>query len=266
MRKLLLITLALAVSLSIVPCAAETQQNTGLTGNFFTSMWDASEGDLDVQELLHGYKLTEYVRETDAYEWNDTVVKDVAIHDDAKGNRTYTITLQDGLRYSDGARITAWDYAFTFLLMTSGAVRETGGNPTGADWILGGQDYANGSRARLRGLRVLDDLKFAVTARVNIYPYRASLYRFSVSPYPYREIVPDHEIMDSSIGAYIVPEIDADTLDYTIFDPATGYMTHPTVVSGPYCLQEYADGKATLIRNEYYIGSTGEQMIEINPS
>ena len=37
-----------------------------------------------------------------------TVVSQTTVTDDAAGNRTYTLVLQDDLFYSDGTKITAW--------------------------------------------------------------------------------------------------------------------------------------------------------------
>ena len=48
---------------------------------------------------------------------------------DEVGNHTYKMILCDDLYYSDGTPITAWDYAFSLLLMMSPEIEAIGGRP-----------------------------------------------------------------------------------------------------------------------------------------
>lgn len=117
---------------------------TPLTGHFFTTLWGASTSDLDVQELLHRYKLVVYDNDLGRYRMNHLVVAGAVMMDDEEGNRTYHFALCDDLEYSDGTKITVWDYVFTFLLMADPAIAQAGGIPADESWILGMEEYLSG--------------------------------------------------------------------------------------------------------------------------
>ena len=52
------------------------------------------------------------------------MVRTLETQTQGNGDRIYTITLNPGLKYSDGSDITSKDYAFNFLLMTSPQIAE----------------------------------------------------------------------------------------------------------------------------------------------
>ena len=67
------------------------------------------------------------------------------------------ISLYKDLYFSDGARITAWDYAFSVLLQASPLVEKLGGIPADLSYLVGYEDYAAGKTSKLKGVHVLDD-------------------------------------------------------------------------------------------------------------
>ena len=89
--------------------------------------------------------------------FDESVVRDKLVQDDDVGNRTYYIALWDDLKYSDGTPITAWDYAFSMLLMMSPEIEQIGGKIYRAEHILGFNEYITGAAPCLRGVEVLDD-------------------------------------------------------------------------------------------------------------
>ena len=228
---------------------------TPLTGHFFTSMWGSSTSDLDVQELLHRYKLVVYDNELGRYRMNHLVVAGSVTQDDAAGNRTYHIALHDDLTYSDGTPITAWDYAFTFLLMIDPAVEEAGGIPSNESWMMGEEEYLSGKAPYLSGLRVQNDYMLAITVKAEALPYFYELSRFRISPYPIQVIAPTCKVLDEGNGVFLTPGITGDILRRTVLDSYTGYMTAPKVVSGPYTLEEYRNGEAHFRMNPRYKGN-----------
>ena len=228
---------------------------TPLTGHFFTSLWGASTSDLDVQELLHGYKLADYDNGTGRYRINPPVVSGTLVMDDSEGNRTYYFSLCEDLTYSDGSPITARDYAFTLLLMMDPAIAEAGGIPADGSWILGGEEYAAGESRTLKGVRVLSDDLLAVTVKAEALPWFYELSRFRISPYPMREIAPDCQLLDEGEGVCLMPALSGDLLRRTVLDSSRGYMTLPAVVSGPYKIEGYRNGKAHLVLNRRFKGS-----------
>ena len=144
MKKLLSILLAALMALAGTVAMAEQAagapddelvvgSTTALSGSFFTEMWGDNTSDIDVRMLLHGYNLIQWNGERGSYGIDPTVVTGISAADDPRGNRTYTITLSGGLTYSDGAPITARDYAFSMLLAASPEVgdwRRDGSRPT----------------------------------------------------------------------------------------------------------------------------------------
>ena len=228
---------------------------TPLTGHFFTSMWGASTSDLDVQELLHRYKLVVYDNELGRYRMNHLVVTGAVTQDDEEGNRTYYISLYEDLDYSDGTHITAWDYAFTLLLMMDPAVAEAGGTPAREEWIQGAEEYINGTAKTLSGIHIANDYLFSVTVKKEYLPYFYELSRFRISPYPIQVIAPGYEVKDDGEGVYLSGKLTGELLQKTILDPKTGYMVAPKVNSGPYTLDSYKDGKAKFTLNTRYKGN-----------
>ena len=116
--------------------------------------------------------------------------------DDAEGNRTYILRLQEDLKYSDGKNITAKDYAFGLLIQMLPAVQETGGQPIDASWLLGAEEYLRGEANCLKGLRLLGNHQISITVRAEALPWYFELSRLNICPYPISEIAPGHTISD----------------------------------------------------------------------
>ena len=92
---------------------------TVMKGDFFTEMFGNDTADIDVRALIHGYNLVNWDQEQGTYVIDTSVVARVIVAEDAERNRTYFMALHEDLFYSDGTPITAWDYAFSLLLMMS---------------------------------------------------------------------------------------------------------------------------------------------------
>ena len=114
---------------------------TQLGGTFFTGLWGNSTSDIDVRELIHGYDLVEWVGDVGQFMVDSSVVSGVAVMQNASGDRTYTIVLYDDLAYSDGKKITSWDYAFTFLFQNALQINDLGGVTDRRDYLVGNYDY-----------------------------------------------------------------------------------------------------------------------------
>ena len=95
---------------------------TMMNGNFFSELWGNNTADIDVRSILHEYPLIAWTNNSE-YQVNETVVKSLETTTADNGDRTYTVTLYDDLKYSDGSDITAKDYVFNFLLMSSPQIR-----------------------------------------------------------------------------------------------------------------------------------------------
>lgn len=235
---------------------------TPMSGNFFCSLWGNNTSDIDVRMLLHGYNLVEFQSEEGTFEPDDTVISGMVVTEDAAGNRTYTIALYNDLYYSDGTRITARDYAFSMLLTMSKEAAAIGGDVKRPEYLLGYRDYINGTVPYLAGVRVLADDMFSITISADYLPFFYELGLLDCYPYPISVIAPGVRVADDGRGVYLTNETDgpavftADLLRRTILDPNTGYLTHPTVTSGPYKLVSYENGVVTVELNERFKGDS----------
>lgn len=236
---------------------------TAFSGDFFSDMWGSNTSDMDVRMLLEGYGLIRWNGENGAYEEDKTVVRDVLITENAVGDRTYDILLNKNLKYSDGSPITAWDYAFTILLSVAPEIAEIGGDNNGSNYIYGVEAYKNGDSDVLTGVHVYADDRLAVTVSHEYVPYFYELGLLNYAPYPISVIAPGCEVADNGKGVYIAnadetieePIFTAELLTETILNPETGYLSHPSVVSGPYKLVSYDGQTAEFEINEYFKGN-----------
>ena len=144
---------------------------TAFSGHFSTQLWGNNTTDLDVKELLFGYNLIQWEQEEGLFNVDPSVVTGIVVYDDAEGNRTYSMMLADDLYYSDGSRITAWDYAFSVLLSVAPEIEAIGGNTNGYESLLGMEAYKNGEADTLAGLRVTSDKMLSFTVAKEYRPF-----------------------------------------------------------------------------------------------
>ena len=165
MKKWIACLLVLALALPLGSAWAEgydpdhltVASPTALSGNFFTDMWGNNTSDMDVRMLLEGYGLIRWDGESSSFVKNDSVVRDVAITANSAGDRTYLFLLANDLYYSDGTKITAWDYAFSILLSAAPEIAAIGGDNNGSDPIYGVDAYKNGTSSVLTGVSSASD-------------------------------------------------------------------------------------------------------------
>ena len=143
-RRIALLLAALLLMTAVLPSLAEepaetpapetvTEKDhlvvgnpTPMRGEFFTELWGNATSDIDVRDLLHGYNLIYWNNELGMFDAEPTVVREVTVTDDANGDRMFTMVLHDDLFYSDGSRITAWYYAFSYLFMIAPELADIG--------------------------------------------------------------------------------------------------------------------------------------------
>lgn len=285
MKKLLAILLTVMLALGCVPAWAEEPEGldsdgmeapidkdtlivgstTAMSGNFFSEMFGNNTSDVDVRLLLHGYNLMEWYFETGSYGINPSVISGIAAFDEANGDRTYTIALYDDLVYSDGTPITVADYAFSMLLSMAPEVKAIGGLTVASDFIEGIDEYMSGAAPELTGVRIISPYQMSVTVKAEYRPFFYELALLNYYPYPIHVIAPGCEVADDGAGILIrnadqtvaEPIFTADLLQETLLNPATGYVSHPSVVSGPYTLVSFdADAHvAQFVANPQYKGN-----------
>ena len=252
-------------------------------GDFFTEMFGNDTADIDVRALIHGYNLVNWDQNQGVYVIDESVVENLIVTADDEGNKTYYLSLYDDLYYSDGTPITAWDYAFSLLLLMSHEIEEIGGKIYRSEHILGSGAYLQGVVPYLEGVAVLDEHQLAITLDHGFLPYFFESGLLLCVPYPIRVIAPGCRVYAGGsqdlgngygYGVWIgnedpeqeEPAFTAELLRQTILDPETGYNSHPGVVSGPYRLLSWDGVTAHFEINEYYKGAwLGNELPEDYP-
>lgn len=251
---------------------------TAMNGNFTTQMWGNNTSDLDVKALVNGYNLIQWNRGQGVFEADGSVVSGMTTYDDAEGNRTYVMALYPDLRYSDGTAINAYDYAFSILLSVAKEVRELGGSTENYSAILGMDAYKAGEQPALKGVRILADNMLSITISAEYRPFFYELGLLMCEPMPVHVIAPGCQVKDNGEGVCIEGPFTAELLRQTMLDPATGYVSHPSVVSGPYQLVSFdgvtaefainpefkgtADGRKPVIRKLVFTLAENETMMD----
>lgn len=237
---------------------------TPMTGNFFTSLWGNGSSDIDVRNMIHGYNLVEWNVEESLFKPDESVISGITVQQETNGDVTFMIVLYDDLTYSDGSKITAWDYAFSMLLTMAPELKELGAAVKTPTYIAGYNDYISGKAKTLAGVRVPEDNILHITIDAGYLPFFYELGLLDCIPYPIAVIAPGVKVADDGNGVYLTnedpnngtPVFTAELLKGTILDETKGYRTHPSLTSGPYLLTSYEDGVAQFEINPQYKGNS----------
>jgi ABC-type transport system substrate-binding protein len=260
-KKILAWVVTIVLLLSVFPAMAEEEVSkydkltvtvtTPFSGNFFSDVLGSNISDQDVRKLIHGYNLVYWDNETGSYQFNPKLIGATSLSEDGT---SYILAIMEGLTYNDGTPITAKDYAFSLLLQGSSELKEATGNKGDLSRIWGGRDYQDGKVSELKGVRLLGDHQIALTVDPDFVPYFYQLKALDISPMPISVIAPGCDVKDNGNGAYIDGDFSAELLEETLLDPLSGYMSHPTVTSGPYQMTNYDEKSVTLALNPQYEG------------
>ena len=234
-------------------------------GAFSLDNWGNSTSDVDVRKLIHGYNLVEWSAADGGFHLDPSVVTiGSLVTADEAGNHVYHLALYEDMYYSDGTKITARDYAFSWLLRTSELINEIGGTAETADYLVGWNAYITGETPYLAGIHVVDDYQLRIMISAEYLPYFYEVGLLECYPYPIHVIAPGCEVADDGQGVYIrntenpegEPLFTADLLKQTLLDETNGYLSHPAVVSGAYRLVSYDGTEVRFELNPYYKGNS----------
>ena len=225
-------------------------------GAFSFNNWGNAGSDVDVRKLIHGYNLVEWNTEDSGFRLDPSVISGSLVEADENGDHIYNLILSDDLYYSDGTKITAYDYAFSFLLRMSPVIAELGGNPTKMDYLVGYDEYISGESDVLSGIRVVGPNQLAIFIDADYLPFFYEVGMLDCYPYPASVIAPGCEVRDDGEGVYLSSFLDAEQLKTTLLDAETGYLSHPSVTSGAYRLVSFDGEEARFELNEHYKGNS----------
>ena len=277
MKKLLLLLASLLVLGSITACgtkgpAGELVIGTPPLNGDFVLGFGNSAYDRMVTDMTWGYG-TYTTTPAGEYVQDKTVVKEVETSLDTAGKKTYTYTLNKGLKWSDGEPVTARDYVFSVLLTSNpawGAVTE--GNIFGGQDLIGWEAYAKGETDTFEGVTLLADDKFSVTLAAESLPYFYEFAMAAVSPSPVHVWANGSAIAVTEQGATLTfdgealtPETAVDK-EKSVVGPVQKSITDvanyvnkteryaPSVGSGPFKFVSFENETATVEFNENYAG------------
>ena len=241
------------------PNRAILGSTTELSGDFRYPGWGGSSAgasDQDIQKLTIGYGTME-ANQGGAYVWNETAVKDHTETDNDDGTATYTVTINEGLTFSDGTPITAKDYVFAMLLENSNEMSEVDGYPCNSGYsVVGYDEWLAGTADTFAGVHLVDDMTYSITIKAEELPYHYDITYASARPRPLHVIAPECDVEDTENGATITGDFTTDLLKETINNTETGYRYNPKVTCGPYLFDSFdeAGQQATLKANPEFVG------------
>ena len=263
MKRFIAVMTALLLVLAAIPAGAEeaapafrtdkliVATTTPFNGNFLSDALGNNISDRDVRTMIHGYSLVKWNNDIGAFMFDDRVVSGALSMDNG---RTYTLVLSPDLVYSDGTPVTAWDYAFSFLLLTSAQLRDAAGLRADGTRVKGFAEYDSSSAKSVSGFRVINDHQFSITLDAEFEPYFYELQALNLKPYPISVIAPGCKVKDDGAGIYIDGDFTAELLKENLLDPDAGYMSYPEVTTGPYKLVAYDGSRVQLEANPNYRG------------
>ena len=230
--------------------------STPFSGNFLSDALGTNISDQDVRKMIHSYHLVKWDGDEGVFRTNDQVITSAVVSED---QRTFVFHIASNLTYNDGTPITAKDYAFSFLLMSSRQMLEAAGLREDGSRIQGWKEYDNGQAAAVSGFRIIGDHQIILTIAPEYSPYFYEMKTLDIYPLPAEVLAPGCEVRDDGDGVYLSGNFGAETIRKYILDPDTGYASHPSVTSGPYMITNY-DGKTVwLTLNEEYNGDAEGQ-------
>ena len=236
--------------------------------DFGTTAWGNNAADADIRTLTNGYA-TVQLTSGGEYVWDETVVvKDHSITVNDDGTRTFKITINEGLKYSDGSDITAKDYVGYTLAMASPIVLDADIDAQGGTSYVGQKTFAQATEPTpFAGIRLHDEYTFSYTMEASFFPYYYEDSYAAFSPYSTKLwLGEDVEIKDDGQGAYLSEEWYAKTTDpdsgEEVYAKAAQlekarYATTERPCSGPYKFVSWnsSEKKCSLTINEYFQGN-----------
>ena len=230
---------------------------TQVINEFYDTGFSASETNYNMYDLIHGGYDTVVFSKEGEFQYNDTVVASHEETENEDGTKTYTVTINDGLVWSDGTPITAKDYVFAALLENSDEMAGVDGYPCNSGYTYVGYDeWLDGSADAFAGVHLVDDMTFSLTVKAEELPYHYDITYALVRPRPLHVIAPECDVEDTENGATITGDFTTELLQETINNVDTGYRYNPKVTCGPYLFDNFdeASQQATLKANPEFVG------------
>lgn len=221
-----------------------------------TPYWSNNSSDYNAYKMISGASTTEMTRDE---KWivNERVVSDVQETENEDGSKTYTYTIKEDLKWSNGDPITAKDYVFAALFLGSKVVStdlQATSSISSVQFIDGVDEYMAGKSETLKGIHLLGDYQFSLTVRADKLPYFYGLALADAAPMYMKGWVPeDVEIIETEDGAKFNEAFTAENIKDTV----EAERWNPSACSGPYMFESYDKSTYTytLKVNPNYVGN-----------
>ena len=243
---------------------------TDLSGKFRYAVFGGTNpgaADLDVQNLSTGLETVATTKEG-GFEWNPTVVKSHEETMNEDGTRTYTVTIYDDLKLSDGTPVTVKNYVVFPMVFSSPVGVAAAGKDHQYGMTLEGfktfntYDGTEGSGTKeLAGLRMIDDYTYSITVSADYANYFYAISYAGLSAYDVSLWIGDADVKDDGNGVYFTDDFYAKKddkyvmADHIVTASQNTDTTYP--YSGPYVVKSYdsADKSAVLELNPNFKGN-----------
>lgn len=243
---------------------------TDLSGKFRYANFGGSNpgaADLDVQNLSTGLETVATTKEG-GFEWNPTVVKSHEETMNEDGTRTYTVTIYDDLKLSDGTPVTVKNYVvFPMVFSSPVGVAAAGKDHQSAMTVKGFKEFntydgTEGSGTKeLAGLRMIDDYTYSITVSEDYANYFYAISYAGLSAYDTALWIGEADVKDDGNGVYFTDDFYAKEgdkyvmADHIVTASQNTDTTYP--YSGPYVVKSYdsADKSAVLELNPNFKGN-----------
>lgn len=241
---------------------------TDLSGKFrYATFGGTNPGaaDLDIQDLTRGLETVAITKEG-ALVWNDTVVKEHTEVDNEDGSRTYTITIYDDLKLSDGTPVTSKNYVvFPMVFSSAVGAQAAGKNHNASLQTVGFEGFSNydGTNAgqtteggetitkELTGLRLIDDYTFSVTIDAEYLPFFYAINYGTFYAYDVALWIGDCDIKDDGNGVYFTDDFYAKNGDSYVMaehiKDSAWNVDQTYAYSGPYVVDSYDEADKSVV-------------------
>lgn len=263
MRKVLVLTLV-AVLLVLAACGPKTPAHEvkgtlkvgvpSFQGHFVPGFGNSSY-DNWVRKLIYEHGTWGLAPDGEFF-LNETVVKKLDVVENADGSKTYTYTIHEDLKFSDGHPIKAEDFVFGILWFASPQWRAQQASSSAGDGLLGYRAYKFGTdnvtAERFAGVKLLGDYQYSLTIDAEELPYFYEFTYTSYGPWPMHVYAGEGATIDSNDSGAKITGVDMAARTAEI---ASVERWAPTIASGPYQFVSFENNAVTLKVNEHFKGN-----------
>lgn len=234
--------------------------NTPLTGDFTGGVVGNGASDMMIEDLVNDYG-TMVTDRNGNYVNNPTVLKEWTRTDNEDGSATYTISINQGLKYNNGDDITAADYVFKSLLPCTPAAPGLNFRTATQDLVAGAKAAYSGEVPNVTGIRLLDDYTFSLTILPEYAQYYYADTYAACEPWNAEFWLGEgYGVADDGEGAYITKDgqpVILQAADVEENFKAAMSATNGFVSAGPYQITKWdpATSQCTLDINPNYAGN-----------